>query len=45
MTVHCFTSISFSYLAKARTLGWSLKRFHPDWVLTLLAISKHLMVP
>ena len=35
MTVHCFTSISFSYLAKARALGWSLKRFHPDWLLTL----------
>lgn len=35
MSVHCFTSISFSYLAKARTLGWCLKRFHPDWVLTL----------
>ena len=35
MTVRCFTSISFNYLAKARTLGWSLKRFHPDWLLTL----------
>lgn len=31
--VHCFTSITFSYLAKARVLAWSLKRFHPDWVL------------
>jgi len=35
MAVHCFTSISFSYLAKARVLAWSLKRFHPDWVFTV----------
>jgi hypothetical protein len=34
MKVHCFTSFSFSYLAKARVLGWSLKRFHPDWLFT-----------
>lgn len=27
----CFTSISFSYLAKARVLARSLKRFHRDW--------------
>lgn len=31
MTVHCFTSISFSYLAKARVLASSVKRHHPDW--------------
>ncbi|WP_088348479.1 MULTISPECIES: hypothetical protein [Rhodomicrobium] len=31
MTVHCFTSISFSYLAKARVLASSVKRYHPDW--------------
>jgi hypothetical protein len=35
MKVHCFTSLSFSYLAKARVLGWSLKRFHPDWLFTV----------
>ena len=35
MTVHCFTSASFSYLAKARVLGTTLKRFHPDWVFSL----------
>jgi|GEM_PF-2687706 len=29
--IQCFTSISFSYLAKARVLAWSMKRFHPDW--------------
>lgn len=33
MPIHCFTSISFSYLAKARVLGWSLKRYHPDWTI------------
>lgn len=33
--IHCFTSITFSYLAKARVLGWSLKRFHPDWTFWL----------
>jgi hypothetical protein len=31
MTVHCFTSITFSYLAKARVLAWSLKQHHPTW--------------
>jgi len=35
MTVHCFTSISLNYLAKARVLGATLKKFHPDWVMTL----------
>lgn len=35
MSVHCFTSISLNYLAKARVLGTTLKRFHPDWTLTL----------
>ena len=35
MIIHCYTSISLSYLAKARVLAWSLKRFHPDWVLTV----------
>ncbi len=36
MSVHCFTSISFSYLNRARVLGESLKRLHPDWTLWLL---------
>lgn len=35
MTTHCFTSASFSYLAKARVLGSTLKRFHPDWIVTV----------
>lgn len=33
--VHCFTSISFSYLDRARVLGTTLKKQHPDWVLWL----------
>jgi hypothetical protein len=35
MTVHCFTSISFSYLSKARVLAWSVKQQHPDWRMIL----------
>jgi hypothetical protein len=35
MSIHCFTSISLNYLAKARVLGNSVKRFHPDWIFTL----------
>ncbi|GJD76676.1 hypothetical protein [Methylobacterium goesingense] len=31
--IHCFTSISFSYLSKARVLASTLKKFHPDWTL------------
>ncbi|MBV8834529.1 MAG: hypothetical protein JO108_35475 [Acidobacteriaceae bacterium] len=33
--VHCFTSISLSYLDRARVLGTTLKKHHPDWVLWL----------
>ena len=31
MSIQCFTSISFSYLAKAKVLASSVKRHHPDW--------------
>ena len=33
MAIHCYTSFTFSYLAKARVLARTLKRHHPDWVL------------
>ena len=33
MTVHAFTSFSFSYLNRARVLVKSLRRQHPDWVI------------
>ena len=29
--IHCFTSFNFNYLAKARVLASTVKRFHPDW--------------
>jgi hypothetical protein len=29
--VVCFTSLTFSYLGRARVLAESVKRFHPDW--------------
>ena len=32
MTIHAFTSFSFSYLSRARVLAKSLKQQHPDWV-------------
>lgn len=32
-SVHCFTSISFSYLSKARVLAETIRKFHPDWTL------------
>lgn len=35
MKIHCFTSISLNYLPKARVLGQTLKRFHPEWKLTV----------
>jgi len=40
MKVHCYTSISLNYLAKARVLGLSLKRLHPDWTLTLCVTDR-----
>src|SRR3954447_6407528 len=33
--IHCFTSASFAYLDRARVLGETLRRFHPDWTLWL----------
>lgn len=33
--VHCFTSVSFAYLDRARVLAETVKSFHPDWTLWL----------
>jgi hypothetical protein len=33
--IHCFTSISFSYLSRARILAKTLRELHPDWILWL----------
>lgn len=32
---HCFTSISFSYLDRARVLAETIRRHHPDWTIWL----------
>lgn len=34
MTVLCWTSFTFAYLDRARVLFQSLRRHHPEWVLT-----------
>lgn len=34
--VHCYTSITYSYLDRARVLAESIRRFHPDWTIWLL---------
>ncbi|WP_250529157.1 hypothetical protein [Caballeronia sp. ATUFL_F1_KS4A] len=36
MKIHCYTSISYSYLDRARVLAETVRRFHPDWTLWLL---------
>ena len=38
--VHCFTSFTFAYLAKARVLAWTLKRHNPDWKLWALITDR-----
>ena len=40
MSVHCFTSISLSYLAKARVLGATLKKHHADWMFTVCVTDR-----
>lgn len=36
MSIHAYTSCSFSYLNRARVLASSLRRQHPDWVIWLV---------
>lgn len=40
MTVHAFTSCSYSYLNRARVLASTLKRQHPDWTIWLVMTDK-----
>lgn len=40
MSVHCFTSISLNYLAKARVLARTLKAAHPNWRLTIFVTDR-----
>jgi hypothetical protein len=40
MSVHAFTSFSYSYLNRARVLARSIRRHHPDWTLWAVLIDK-----
>ena len=40
MTVHCFTSATFTYLDRARVLAETVRRFHADWTLWLCLPDK-----
>ena len=40
MTVHAFTSFSYSYLNRARVLARTLKVQHPDWILWAVLTDK-----
>lgn len=40
MTIHAFTSFSYSYLNRARVLANTLKQQHPDWVLWAVLTDK-----
>ena len=40
MTIHAFTSFSYSYLNRARVLASTLKLQHPDWVLWAVLTDK-----
>lgn len=40
MRVLCYTSFTFSYLNRARTLFDSVKKFHPDWHCVALMTDK-----
>lgn len=40
MTVHAFTSCSFSYLNRARVLAATLRHHHPEWIIWLVMTDK-----
>ena len=40
MTIHAFTSFSYSYLNRARVLARTLKAQHPDWILWAVLTDK-----
>ena len=40
MTIHAFTSFSYSYLNRARILASSLRAQHPDWVIWAVLTDK-----
>ncbi len=40
MTIHAFTSCSFSYLNRARVMSETLRKQHPDWTIWLVMTDK-----
>lgn len=40
MTIHAYTSFSFSYLNRARVLAATLRKQHPDWVIWAVMVDK-----
>lgn len=40
MTIHAFTSCTYSYLNRARVLASTLRAQHPDWVIWLVMVDK-----
>lgn len=40
MSIHAFTSFSYSYLNRARVLAKTLKALHPDWTLWAILTDK-----
>lgn len=40
MTIHAYTSFTYSYLNRARVWAKSLKRLHPDWVIWAIITDK-----
>jgi hypothetical protein len=40
MPVHCFTSFTFSYLARAKILVQTLRAVHPDWTIWAVMVDE-----
>lgn len=40
MSVHAYTSFTYSYLNRARVWARSLRRYHPDWVIWAIITDK-----
>ena len=40
MAVHCFTSFTFSYLARAKILVQTLRQAHPDWTIWAVMVDE-----
>jgi lipopolysaccharide biosynthesis glycosyltransferase len=40
MSIHCFTSFTFSYLARAKILVSTLRRAHPDWTIWAVMVDE-----